>query len=300
MKVQICLKGASVSYPIVTSNREVSILGAVAQGASFGLLRRGKSGLTYVQSLRNINLNLAEGARLGVIGRNGSGKSTLLKTLAGILSPTSGNRIVTGSIASVLSVGAGLDMEKTGRQNVRLVQKLFGGSGPELDRAEADVDAFIDIDRFFDLPVRTYSSGMLVRLCFAIATYARGEILLVDEILGAGDLHFLQKAADRIKGYQESAKIMVIATHDPVALERFCDKVIWMHAGRIIMYGTPAEVWDAYSNPDPDFISDAPALSVNMLGPLPKRPVDFGIDIGPAQIDEIDQPMTVLETAESG
>ena len=252
MSALLQLENAFVRYPVVSSSKQVSILGAVANSLSFGKIGKDKSGLSFVQGLSGINLKLTDGARLGVVGRNGSGKSTLLRTLAGIHFPSPGRRIVHGTLSSVLQVGAGLDMEKTGRQNVVLIQRLFGADKDQIAAVVDDVSKFTELGDFFDLPVRTYSSGMLVRLSFAIATTINGDILIVDEILGAGDLHFLERAAERITARSEDAKILVMATHNPVALDQFCDHAIWVHGGRIIEQGKPSDIWAAYSNAGPN------------------------------------------------
>jgi ABC-type polysaccharide/polyol phosphate transport system ATPase subunit len=253
MATYLALESAYVHYPVVSSSRDVSILGAVARSAAFGMFSQAsKNGLRYVRGLNGVTMRLGEGTRLGIVGRNGSGKSTLLRTLAGIHHPTKGKRIVDGLLASVLSIGAGLDPEKSGRQNALNIQRLFGIPKGRAAEICLEIETFVELQHFFDLPVRTYSSGMMVRLSFAIATSLPGDILLVDEVLSAGDMHFMLKAAQRIEERAEHAKIFVMATHSKEALDQFCNHAVWMHSGRIIMDGPPADVWEAYATSDPD------------------------------------------------
>lgn len=246
MPPSINFKDAHVRYPVISSSGQVSLLRKVAEVGSMGLIRRKNNSLSHVHAIRGVSMSLSTNVRLGIVGRNGSGKSTLLKTIAGILYPERGLRSVIGSIASVLTVGAGLDPEKSARKNIRLVLALFNINGAEAKIIEEEIEEFIDIGGFFDLPVRTYSSGMMVRLSFALATSIPGEILLIDEVLGAGDIHFLDRATQRLKHRAENAKILVLATHSALDLVRFCNHGIRMHAGRICDSGSPEDVWSRY------------------------------------------------------
>lgn len=253
MEPYLALSKVSIRYPVFTSSRHQSILTAVATTASFGTIRHSSAGMTHVSALQDISIELKDGARVGVIGRNGSGKSTLLKALAGINWPSSGNRQVKGRISSVLTIGSGLDAEKSGRANVMFICKLFGIGKAEAEAMAEHVKEFTGLNDFFDMPTRTYSSGMMVRLSFAISTALPGEILIIDEVLGAGDLHFLERAAAHMRERAGSARILVMATHAYLSLVEFSDAVIWIEKGRIVDYGLPADVWKRYHEETPRF-----------------------------------------------
>jgi ABC-type polysaccharide/polyol phosphate transport system ATPase subunit len=248
MAARIKLRDVYVSYPVFTTGGSQSVLTAAAQVMSFGQIRRGADGVKHIDALRGIDLDLQPGTRLGLIGRNGSGKSTLLKVLAGVNWPTRGVRKSSGQISAVLSILAGLDADKTGRQNVVLMCQVFGLGKAEIDRMIDDVSEFTELGEFFDMPLRAYSAGMQVRLNFALATALQGEILLIDEVLAAGDQHFINRAAARLKTYAENAKITVIATHSHHDLMSFCDTAIRLERGRIVDFGAPDLVWDRYAN----------------------------------------------------
>jgi ABC-type polysaccharide/polyol phosphate transport system ATPase subunit len=258
MSPSIILKDAHVRYPVISSSGQVSLLRKVAEVSSMGFIKQTNSSLTHVHAVRGLSMSLMSNVRLGIVGRNGSGKSTLLKTIAGILYPERGLRRVKGSIASVLTVGAGLDPEKSARKNIQLVLSLFNIIGAEAKLIEQEIEEFIDVGGFFDLPVRTYSSGMMVRLSFALATSIPGEILLIDEVLGAGDLHFLERATQRLKARANNAKILVLATHSSTDLSRFCDHAIWMNAGRVCDFGKPEDVWANYVKGDDADLNHGP------------------------------------------
>jgi ABC-type polysaccharide/polyol phosphate transport system ATPase subunit len=240
------LTAVHLRYPVITSGKQQSILGHVARNATFGLIRKNSAGLKIVHALRGVTLKLGPKARLGVIGRNGSGKSTLLKTMAGVLHPSSGQLNIEGRINSILTLGAGLDPEKTGRENVFMILSLYGFDLARINDVSKEIEEFIELDDFFDMPVRTYSSGMSVRLSFGLVTAIEGDILIIDEVLGAGDAHFMQRASERIEKLAENASIMVFASHSRTDLKRFCTDAVWMHAGKIVASGPVDEVFDAY------------------------------------------------------
>jgi ABC-type polysaccharide/polyol phosphate transport system ATPase subunit len=246
MRSSIELAAVHLRYPVITSGKQQSILGHVARNATFGLIGKSNSGLRIVHALRGINLKLGPKARLGVIGRNGSGKSTMLKTMAGVLHPSAGQLSVHGKINSILTLGAGLDPEKTGRENVAMILSLFGFDRSKITSVSDEIEEFVELDDFFDMPVRTYSSGMSVRLSFGLVTAIEGDILIIDEVLGAGDSHFMQRASERIEKLAENASIMVFASHSRADLKRFCRDAIWMHGGKIVASGPVDEVFDAY------------------------------------------------------
>ena len=199
-----------------------------------------------VQVLRDISFSLGSGERLGLIGRNGAGKTTLLRTLAGIYEPYHGAVRVRGSLNALLDTGLGMNFELTGRENI-MMRGLYNGYGrAEIERLQEDVRAFAELDDFMDLPVRIYSSGMLVRLGFALATAIRPQVLLMDEWFLAGDANFMDKARARLEDMVRGAEILVLSTHSTAVIMEWCTRVIWMDQGRIVADGAPAEVLEQY------------------------------------------------------
>lgn len=205
-----------------------------------------KALLKDVHALNDFSLLANEGDRIGVIGHNGAGKSTLLKTIAGIYPIESGTIDVNGSIRALFDISLGFDLESTGRENI-MYRGLLLGATPEEIRAKTDeIVSFADLGEFIDYPVKAYSTGMAVRLAFSVSTCIEGEILLLDEVLGAGDASFQAKAKQRILDLMDKAKLMVFVTHDLHAMQDVCNRAILMEHGRIILDGTPAEAVAAY------------------------------------------------------
>ncbi|WP_419729455.1 ABC transporter ATP-binding protein [Lichenicola sp.] len=199
-----------------------------------------------VQALRGISFSLKPGDRLGLVGGNGAGKTTLLRALAGIYEPVAGRVTVRGEINALLDTNLGMNADLTGRENISL-RGLHAGLSPRRIRAvEADVQEFTDLGDFLDLPVRTYSSGMVVRLGFALATSIRPRVLLMDEWFLAGDTNFMLKAQGRLEQLVRQAEILVISTHQLDVVSAWCTRVFWMDQGTIRLQGTPAEVLPAY------------------------------------------------------
>lgn len=198
-----------------------------------------------VSALRDLDFVIGSGERVALIGHNGSGKTTLLRALAGIYEPVDGALRVEGSVGSLIDPAAGLDVDSTGRENIRL-RGLYGGFDEEKLRAlEEEAAAFSGLGEFLDVPTRGYSAGMQVRLSFAMTTTMTPQILLMDEWFLAGDADFMAKAEERLVGMVQGAEILVIATHDQNVLRRWCTRAIRLEAGRIVADGSVAEVLDA-------------------------------------------------------
>lgn len=202
--------------------------------------------LKDVQALKNFSLEVKEGDRVGVIGRNGSGKSTLLKTIAGVYPIESGKIDVQGKIRALFEISLGFDLESTGRENILYRGLLLGATPKEIESKTEEIIAFADIGEFIDYPVRSYSSGMLVRLAFAVSTCINGEILLLDEVVGAGDAIFIEKAKRRIFDLMDQAKMMVFVSHDMATVKEVCNRVILMRHGEIVAQGDPKEIVQYY------------------------------------------------------
>ncbi len=201
--------------------------------AATGRLARDAQRRPGVQALRDISFRLRSGDRLGLVGANGAGKTTLLRTLAGIYEPVVGRMRVEGSINALLNTQLGMNPDLTGRENIMLRGLYDGLARPRLARLADDVSSFADLGDFLDLPVRIYSSGMMVRLAFALATTIRPQILLMDEWILAGDATFLERARVRLEDLVRGAEILVLSTHDASVVRAWCSRVIWLDQGRV-------------------------------------------------------------------
>ena len=197
--------------------------------------------------LRHISFDIQPGEAIGIVGQNGAGKSTLLKIITGTLQPTEGQVRVNGRIAAILELGMGFNPELTGRQNVRHSAGLMGFQPEQIDAAMPAIEAFAEIGDYFDEPVRTYSSGMQMRVAFAVATAWRPEILIVDEALSVGDAYFQHKSFNRIREFQEQGTTLLIVSHDRSAIQSLCDRAILLESGTVIKDGNPEEVFDFYN-----------------------------------------------------
>ncbi len=213
-----------------------------------GLFWPSKSGSLKVQALDGISFSVAEGERLGIVGHNGAGKSTLLKLLAGIYPPTAGERRVHGKISSLFEIALGFELDANGWDNIIFRGYLMGETPKTIRDKVTPIAEFSELGKFLDMPVRYYSSGMLVRLAFAISTAINPEILIIDEVLSAGDIGFQEKARSRMRDLLSSAKAAVIVSHDMQSLSLLCDRVMWLDHGQVKQIGDAEEVIEAYVN----------------------------------------------------
>lgn len=197
--------------------------------------------------LRNISFVVRKGEAVGIVGQNGAGKSTLLKMITGTLGVTEGAVRAGGRIAAILELGMGFDPDLTGRQNVTHTAGLMGFSRAEIQRLVPEMEAFAEIGAYFDEPLRTYSSGMQMRVAFSLATAARPEILIVDEALAVGDAYFVHKCFKRIREFREAGTTLLIVSHDKSAVQSLCDRAVMIDKGRLVADGTPQEVLDLYN-----------------------------------------------------
>ncbi len=212
-------------------------------------VRGGRAGLfagEELWALRDVTVELSRGRMVGIIGSNGSGKSTLLKLIGGILKPTTGTIAVTGRVSALIELGAGFHPEFTGRENVYVNGVLLGLSRAEIRERFDDIVAFAGLGAFIDNPVKTYSSGMYMRLGFAIAVTVDPDILLIDEVLAVGDEAFQHKCIGKIQEFKARGKTILLVTHDLGSVDRLCDEALWLDGGRLMAYGGTREVVDRY------------------------------------------------------
>jgi ABC-type polysaccharide/polyol phosphate transport system ATPase subunit len=225
------LRGATKQYRKYTDTARVGRLGA--------LLTRTERG--WLTALDSIDLEVQPGESVGIVGRNGAGKSTLLQLLCGVTAPTSGNVRVRGRIAPLISVGVGFHPELTGRENVYVNGTILGLSRAQIDRRFHDIVAFAELDAFIDTPVKFYSSGMFVRLGFAVAVEAQPDVLLVDEVLAVGDFAFQTRCFERMNEIREAGTTIAVVTHNMGNVRSFCDRAVVLHQGRLAFDGTTFE-----------------------------------------------------------
>ena len=208
--------------------------------------RSSKGESDYVWSLRDINFEINQGDSVGIIGRNGAGKSTLLKILSQVTQPTTGKIYTKGRIASLLEVGTGFHPEMTGRENIYTNASIFGLTKKEIDARLDDIISFSELGQYIDNPVRTYSSGMYMRLAFSVAINVNADILLIDEILAVGDANFQAKCFNKLREIKANGTTIIIVSHALGQIEEICDKSIWIKDGQIEQEGDPREVDIAY------------------------------------------------------
>lgn len=197
--------------------------------------------------LRDVSFQVFAGESVGIIGQNGAGKSTLLKLVTGTLRPTEGSIAVAGRIGAILELGMGFNPDLTGRQNARYTAGLMGMSPEEIDAVMPGVEEFAEIGEYFDEPLRTYSSGMQVRVAFSVVTALRPEILIIDEALSVGDAYFSHKSMARIREFRKQGTTLLFVSHDPGAIQSLCDRAILLERGKLLMDGNPSEVMDYYN-----------------------------------------------------
>lgn len=210
------------------------------------ILLPGKSQTQEFWALRDISLKVSKGETLGIIGQNGSGKSTLLQIIAGTLTPTTGEVSINGRVSALLELGSGFNPEFTGRQNVFFNGQILGLSKEEIQAKYDEIAAFADIGDFIDQPVKTYSSGMFVRLAFAVAVSVNPDILIVDEALAVGDIYFQQKCFDRIRSLKDWGTTLLFVSHDSAAVHKLCNRALLMETGVLVLDAKPKQVIDFY------------------------------------------------------
>jgi len=230
---RILFENATVRYPVYSA-RAFSLRNNILALGTGGRLSEDARHVPTVTALDSINLDLQSGDRLGLIGHNGSGKSTLLRTMAGIFRPASGRALIDGRVSTVFGLGAGLQEDLSGYDNIMRMSMMLGASRREAKANIPEIEEFTELGDFLSLPVSTYSDGMRTRLTFAVATAAHPEILLIDEVLGAGDASFQERAKERMGRFIEKASIFVLASHSQELIEKFTNRVVRLEHGQIV------------------------------------------------------------------
>lgn len=215
------------------NNTHRSLKNSILNISTGGKLAKYAGKTTGVKALESLNFNIRAGDRVGLLGHNGSGKTTLLRTLAGAYEPTSGSLEIHGKVASLLDVSLGMDVDATGIENIYLRGIMMGLRRYEIESKIEEIAEFTELGEFLDMPIRTYSSGMHLRLAFAVSTSVRSDIIIMDEWLSVGDSSFREKAAKRLNTVVENASILVIASHDPDMLKNLCNRFFRLSHGNI-------------------------------------------------------------------
>ena len=245
---KITLSNATVDIPIFNANGR-SLTSRILEVATGGRLDADPYGKVTVRALSDVSIEFKDGDRIGLVGHNGAGKSTLLRVLSGVFVPTGGNATIKGSVGSLIDVSLGINPEASGRENIFLRGALLGLSKAEVKEKFEEIVAFSELGEFIEMPMRTYSSGMQLRLAFAISTIVRPEILLMDEWLSVGDEGFKAKASERLTTVVDASKILVLASHSRELLEKVTNQVLWLEHGEVRMFGPSEEVLTAYFGP---------------------------------------------------
>jgi ABC-type polysaccharide/polyol phosphate transport system ATPase subunit len=258
---QIVLNNVVAEFPVYGS--QPSLRNALFGKVVGGVMRRqtDDGNRVVVRALENVTLTVNHGDQLGIIGHNGAGKSTLLRVFAGIYQPSVGTVSIEGRVSPLFSTSPGLDLDDTGYENIVTCGLLLGMSRAEIERKLPEIEAFSELSDYLALPTRTYSTGMLVRLGFAIATAIDPEILLLDEELGTGDARFALRAAKRVESLIGRSSIVVLASHSEDLIRRMCNRAILLDHGRVVLDGPTEEVLEIYGGMNKDGLPNGAAAT---------------------------------------
>jgi ABC-type polysaccharide/polyol phosphate transport system ATPase subunit len=199
-----------------------------------------------IRALNEVSFEAKDGDRIGLVGGNGAGKTTLLRVLSRVYPPTSGTARIVGRVSSLIDLSMGMDTDATGYENIIMRGIMLGLDARQAKAITGDVEEFSELGEFLNLPIRTYSSGMMLRLAFGVSTAVHPDILILDEVIGVGDAAFAERAEKRLHSMIDKASIVFLASHDNGSIKRFCNRTLWMKGGRLMRDGAPEEVLDAY------------------------------------------------------
>lgn len=248
------ISGLSKRFQIGVEERYPTIREAAYRSLSTGLRkirtlgRNSSNDASAMWALRDINLEIAPGEVLGVIGRNGAGKSTLLKILSGITDPTEGYAEIRGQLGCLLEVGTGFHMELTGRENIYMNGAILGMTRKEITKKFDEIVDFSEVERFLDTPVKRYSTGMFMRLAFAVAAHLEPDILVVDEVLAVGDAAFQKKCLGKMSNFADTGRTVIFVSHNMAAVQGLCSRAVMLDGGRLVSDGLPREIASEYMN----------------------------------------------------
>jgi ABC-2 type transport system ATP-binding protein len=241
----IDLRNVSVAFPIYDASSR-SLKKTLLPGTTGGRIGVDASHVSIVQALDNVSLSFQHGDRVGLVGHNGAGKTTLLRVLAGIYEPGGGTVEVKGHVAPLFDIALGMDPEATGYDNIFLRGLFLGLTRKQVQARLGEIAEFTELGDFLDLPIRTYSAGMRMRLAFAVSTSIEPDILLLDEGIGAGDASFLEKADKRLTDFTSKAGIIVLASHSEGLIKKMCQKAVLFERGQVIAFGTTEDILALY------------------------------------------------------
>lgn len=236
-------------------------------------------------ALRNVSFEVHDGETIGIIGLNGSGKSTISTLISGTMTPTTGALEVNGDV-SIIALGTGLIPNLTGRENIHVVGLMMGMTNKEIENKLDDIINFSELGPFIDQPLKTYSSGMKAKLSFSIAAYQDPDILIIDEVLSVGDGTFGQKSADKMFEFREQGKTILLISHDMLAIEKWCDKVLWLHYGEVKGYGSTEEILPQYINFVQWFIRLTPEEQDEYKEKVRREQLTYSVEILKDELEE--------------
>jgi lipopolysaccharide transport system ATP-binding protein len=244
----IDFRGVCVDFPIFNATGR-SLKKRLMRVATGGQLNEDATGVVVIRALDNLSFKFEDGERVALLGHNGAGKTTLLRVLSGVYAPTAGTALVQGRLGSLIDISLGIDPEASGLENIYIRGRLLGMSATDINAKTPEIVEYSELGDFIEMPVRTYSTGMHMRLAFTISTTLRPEILLMDEWLSVGDEGFKHKAEARMNDVVQSTNILVVATHSRELALKTCNRALWLEHGKIKMDASPNEVCDAYFGP---------------------------------------------------
>jgi ABC-2 type transport system ATP-binding protein/lipopolysaccharide transport system ATP-binding protein len=242
---RIKLEDVTIDFPIYSTVSR-SIRHRLLQGAVGSGISGGEGDKTWVRALDHLDLEFQDGDRVGLVGHNGAGKTTLLRVLAGVYAPTSGRMRRVGTVAPLFDISLGFDMERSGYDNIVLRGLFLGLTRQEIEEQVDSIASFTELGAYLSMPLRTYSSGMLLRLAFAVSTAVRPDIILMDEWIGVGDSHFIERATARLDEFIAGSSVLVLASHSETLIRDVCNKAILMGQGRILAQGSVDHVYGYY------------------------------------------------------
>lgn len=243
----IVLDKAGVSLAVYNSRGRALKSEILRRTVGGGLQNDRDSSIQVVNALNEVSFEAKDGDRIGLIGGNGAGKTTLLRVLSRVYPPTTGRVSIEGRISSLIDLSMGMDSDATGYDNIEMRSIMLGLNRKQAQAIIPDVEEFSQLGEFLSLPIRTYSSGMMLRLAFAVSTAVHPDILILDEVIGVGDAAFAERAEQRLHTMIQKASIMFLASHDNNSIRRFCNRTLWMKGGKLMMDGSPDDVLAAYA-----------------------------------------------------